>query len=284
MLGKDCIRLYTGDVRMRDNNGKISCMESTDQIWGDKKLYQTLNVLMFDGIENEVTRVREGKKINIELLRKPKLIIDIYNGIYREIVKTYKNNEIVNEAYRIERMISIKQLEKGFTRSFFSTSQGRYNSYFENKDGIVLFRVIFEDGSIYGDLKKILGHEYLLEEEQEILIPPFTPIKCTIKYEPRREAFYDLNGEPPKAYGEIIVEKKSYINEMIDINKKSQMFEYLTDEIILSKVRNVANHLNNQDNDAGEVNVYCEWKFILQKYIENEFNIILSNREKEVTN
>lgn len=282
MQDKDYLRLYTGDVYTRNKQGYVSNKKSTHPIFGDEKLYQTLNALMFDGIENEFSRVKEGKKLNIQLIKNPEIIIDIFKGIYKEIIAC--NTPKISKTYRIDRLCAVEQLQKGYTRSFLSTSKRQYNMEFSDKDGIVLFEVTFEEKSIYGDLQKILKNEYWLSEEEEILIPPFTPIECTVEYENINNDILDFNREKPKAVGKIKVKKHMDTIPLLCSTEKSKMFETITCEGVLVKICNVINQLNEQEKSLYDMQIYCEWKAILQKYIEDELNIIRINNSNGISN
>lgn len=79
----DAVRLYEGDIRIRDEEGNLVDRQLFDSFYGDKNAYRTLNALLFPGISNEKSRIqREGKQLNPIFLEKIDKTIDLYCHIF----------------------------------------------------------------------------------------------------------------------------------------------------------------------------------------------------------
>ncbi len=197
----DAVRLYEGDVRVRDEEGNLVGRQSLDPFYGDKNAYRTLNALLFPGILNEKSRIqREGKQLNPVFLEKINETIDLYCHIFRLMCWEHMagNKEWVI-AKRVERLSSLALLEQGQALSFISASKVGYDEEFAKKDGVILIEMHISSDVPYLDFKKALGSEYKNIGEQEVLLAPFVDIrtkkvKLTLK---ENRIIRDINGNPP---------------------------------------------------------------------------------------
>ena len=264
---KDALRVYVGDTRQRDENGSIIEDKYLDEIYCDEQLYKTLNVLMFEGIENEIIRRKEGTEFNIELLRKPELILDIYCDLL-DLAFESSAAEKETKVYRYDRKNSIRQLEKGYTKSFFSTSKGMARSEFSYKIEVVEMEIKICPGVYCIDVEAVLGGEYN-RGEAEVLIPPFAPIDIVEEDTHRKGLGVD------KRYL-INVKPQCFIPE--DINNDIQI---LRKSLCNSeRIRNICDDLkriNDGESDETAVKCYIEWKSDFQELIKKICNIKLNN-------
>lgn len=262
---KDALRVYVGDTRKRDENGCLIEEKHSDEIYGDEELYKTLNILMFEGIENEVVRRREGTEFNVELLRRPEQILDIYHNL---LELTFSSGAVEKEikTYRYDREIAIKQLQNGFTRSFFSTSKGMSRSQFSYKIGAVEMEVKICPGVYCVDVENVLGEEYN-RSEGEVLIPPFVPIDivedATYKKGLGVDKRYLVNLKPQR-----LMDMDSNIN-IADLRKG------LCDSNRIKGICDDLRRINEGIFDEIKVSRYIEWKREFQTYIKLICNIKL---------
>lgn len=270
MIEKDYIRLYTGDTRLRNKKGEMTIYESNDEVLGDKALYQTLNVLMYEGIANELARAREGIKFNLRLIRRPEMIVEIMKKMYSAVLDEGKNlNEIIT--YRLERLVAVRELEKGYTKSFFSTSKGGYNNIFSHKEGLVKIQVKIQPGVFCADLDKMLDNEYIMDEE-EVLIPPFTPIHIEkAKQEVKcsgEENTYTAIIKPQDFTGCVDKERKATLERVVygDLSKRAE---------------DTLKEINDGVMKQGRERWYVLWKDALQELLKIDFFELLENRVKE---
>lgn len=167
----DYLRLYTGDTRIRQDNGKICIDKNDNAIWGDEYIYRTINAFLFPGIENEKARIREGQTFNYELMREPETLLQIMNGIANEILsQPISQKELV--VFRMDRAASLWELKKGHISSFFSCKKRKYDPKFAKKENPIALEVHIPAGAHYADLEKILGGEYEMKEA-EVLLQPY---------------------------------------------------------------------------------------------------------------
>lgn len=255
---KDALRVYVGDNRRRDEHGNLIEEKYLDEIYGDEQLYKTLNALMFEGLENEIVRKREGTEFNIKLLRKPEQILQIYCNL---LDLAFESDVVLDETkvYRYEREIAISQLEKGCTKSFFSTSKEWARPQFSYKINAVEMEITISPGVYCIDVEKVLSGEYN-REEGEILIPPFIPIDIvedtTYKKGLGVDKRYLVNLKPP-----CLMNKYENINIQNLINS-------LCDSKRIENVCRDLKQINNGECDEKQVLDYIHWKRDFQKLIE----------------
>ena len=196
----DALRLYGGDTRERESDGRIGG-SSKDALYGDEDAYRTLNALLFEGIKNEQERIWvEGHRLNPAFLRRIEETIRIYTDIFKLMKeeRSHLTNNVIGK--RVDRASSVTYYEDGFTHSFFSSSKRDYDSEFSKKNGIVLIETEITPNVPFIDYEKILNcHEYKNIEEREILLPPFLSIEMKeIQLRAvETQNIKDLNGKPP---------------------------------------------------------------------------------------
>lgn len=268
---KDMLRLYAGDTRKRNFDNKFRG-EYQDPFWGDENAYRTLNALLFDGIENEIERIKnENHNLNPIYLLEIENTIELYLGIFRTMCEN-KNMEGIVLGRRIERSKSLKEYERGFTPSFLATSKCRYCSEFAKKNGIVLLEFYIGTLVPYIDLEEVLElDEYLHNEEREILLPPFLPLRLECgrlrSYETRIK---DMNGDGP--VGKYIVNVLPFPSaEVVDSSRLGAIYI----EICNGKYKSAGclEYMNDGKWDM-DYTEYIYWKRLLHEYILGKFKQI----------
>lgn len=180
----EAIRYYQGDVK------------GDDPFYGERKAYVTINSLFFEGIETEIRRTREQKRLNPEILRDQKRLLDLLGNLLSVMRCGIANSCI---CYRVERYADYLQIkEAGHTISFTSTSKSGFLESYQDREGIVLMEFAIEKDTPCFSYDELLKDEYLKKEEQEVLLPP--GLKLTIKEVPlstEELLIRDNKGNPP---------------------------------------------------------------------------------------
>ena len=171
---RDALRLYEGDTRVRDEEGRLCPRRSTDPFWGDEKAYRTLNTLLYPGTSNEFARIcRENGKLNPIFARQIDKSVEVYCDIFRLMCRGRDRDGEELVVRRVERKSSLELLKQGQTVSFFSASKAGYSQAFAEKDGVVLLEIHVAPHVPCVDFEEALGEEYKRREEREVLLPPF---------------------------------------------------------------------------------------------------------------
>ncbi|MBR0465165.1 MAG: hypothetical protein IJJ23_12450, partial [Clostridia bacterium] len=154
--GLRALRYYQGDV------------EGDDPFWGDPRAYVTLNALFLPGLMAEKERVREGKRLNPEILadghRLSRLIEDL-TGLCRPLPAPMQTR-------RVERLAEFALIrDSGRLYGFTSTSKRGFLPSYADKRGVALLVFRLPAGTPCVDLSAVLPH-YLKADEAEVLLPP----------------------------------------------------------------------------------------------------------------
>lgn len=257
LKNREYLRLYTGDTRIRQSSGRLSIDESTDAIWGDKKIYRTINMLLFSGLENERARIREGQVFNYKLMDNPEILLQIMIGITEEILSQPVSERELT-VFRMDRAASMKAFQKGYISSFFSCKKGNYDPKFAEKEGTIALEVHIPQGTHYADLEKVLGKEYVMDEA-EILLPPY---QCISLSRLKQKNLYAT-----EVYCVDVLVDKSWESSMLLENEKwswSKAYSILFSEEKRNKALKGLARLTVVSEDEEEVQCYLEWKRALQ--------------------
>lgn len=270
----DAVRLYEGDTRIRDKDGNLLSMRTSDPLYGDENAYRTLNTLLFPGISNEISRIqKEGKKLNIVFLEKIEETLKLYCRIFQVMCWEHGTEEWI-KAKRIERQSALTLLKQGQTLSFESASKGAYDKEFAKKDGIILIEMYISLNVPYLDFERVLGTEYKNIEEREVLLAPFVDIEIKeINLTPiEQRTIRDLHGNPPKGKYQICT---MGIRDFREQHKSMILLEEMKHNILKRKdvPLGAINAMNRGEWDM-DFSEYIKWKEELQKYLKYE----LSNR------
>ncbi|MBR0384980.1 MAG: hypothetical protein IJI05_00360, partial [Erysipelotrichaceae bacterium] len=178
------IRYYEGDV------------SGTDPFWSDTKAYLTINSLFFPGIENEVARTDENKKLNPHFFDDDERVLDICATLFKCGYKLPSAEE--QTVYRVERYKDYQQMKTaGATISFTSTSTAGFLKQYSDRRGIALLKITVMPGVPCIDMEKALDY-YAKSQEHEILLLPGSELE--IEEKPLREEWMDIidmDGQPP---------------------------------------------------------------------------------------
>ena len=178
------IKFYQGDVM------------GADPFWGDKKAYSTLNSLFFPGIDNEISRSREGKRLNPAFPERYEETINLCRDLLAALYGSSCDEDIIT--YRVERYSDhIKCREMGRTISFTSTSNGGFLRQYGDKKGIVLIKFMLPKGTPSVNMELALDH-YLKAHESEVLLPPYLALEFEdVPLSEDEMKILDADGNPP---------------------------------------------------------------------------------------
>lgn len=262
----DMLRFYGGDVRERTDDGVLidTCK---DDLWSDKTAYRTLNALLFDGYENEKERIfKEGNKLNPVFVRRLKDTIKIYTGIFKLMCMEKQKKVSSFRARRVDRKNSLNAYEKGCTQSFVSCSKGGYGTQFANKNQVILLEVEVSGESPYIDFQqKLTEDEYIYYNEQEILFPPFLPLKIEelALTKGEKKMIKDMHNNPP--VGKYLIQPGSF-PDYREIIKSSK--EELYQRILQGKEEaSLCLERMNAGDWCSDYRIYENWKKDFQDYI-----------------
>ncbi len=239
---EDVIRFYEGDV------------EGNDPFFSDAKAYVTWNSLLFPGIETEVARKQEGRKLNEAFLDDPSRIIELTLSLYQGMERSEEDRKV----YRVDRLVDHQIFEKeGKLCSFISTSTSGFLKAYQDKKDLVLMEIMIPKGTKCLDFSKVLKF-YQKQDEKEILLPPYLSFESkSLKMNDDIQNIHDRNGNGPSVYCLIEVKEPVYVIEDIKID---------LDRCIPASKR-VYRCLNQQQVlDKEDVQQYLLYK----KYIQNE--------------
>lgn len=187
------LKFYSGDVRDED---------PCDPLFSDSKAYVTLNALLFDGIETEQARVKEGRRLN------PSMIVRYEDtaGAMQGILSCMKPCEQETVVYRVERLVDFHLFcRAGTMTSFISCSDGGFLNSYTDKADLVFLEIHVKPGVLCIHLEDVL-EDYLKKDEHELLIGPYCPIQ--VRQIPVPEEYgriQDRNGNPVRIYAQVEV-------------------------------------------------------------------------------
>ena len=240
---KEIIRYYEGDV------------SGTDPFWSDPKAYLTINSLFFPGIENEVARTDESKKLNPHFFDDDERTVDVCQTLFESGLKLSEDREI--KVFRVERYRDYLQMkDRGSTVSFTSTSTAGFLKSYSDKRGIALLNITIEPNVPCINMAAVLDY-YAKKEEQEILLLPGSIVE--IKEKPVEEQYMDIldmDGNPPKVMADIKVKGISYP----DLKEDSYSFDR---ESLYRVYDRLNSHQRPDESDVEDYLVYK--KYILKK-------------------
>ncbi|MDE6034897.1 MAG: hypothetical protein K2G36_03200 [Ruminococcus sp.] len=242
---KRWVRYYIGDVT------------GTDPFWSEPKAYLVLNSLLFDGIETEISRTKEGKFLNPAILDDVDRLLDFYDNMFSIFRKCHADSEIIT--YRVERHADFMPvLDKKHTISFTSTSKGGFPDAYRDRKGITLIKFIISGNVPCIDVAEVLGF-YAKPEEKEILLPPFMRLNLTeIPLTTGELSITDSAGKSPV---------NSYKAVCHTLNTRERTGNISDNKGAGQRVYNALN--NGLIPDRQDVEIYTQWKKILQAIYKN---------------
>ena len=224
--------------------------------------------LLFDGYENEKERIfKEGNKLNPVFVRRLKDTIKIYTGIFKLMCMEKQKKVSSFRARRVDRKNSLNAYEKGCTQSFVSCSKGGYGTQFANKNQVILLEVEVSGESPYIDFQqKLTEDEYIYYNEQEILFPPFLPLKIEelALTKGEKKMIKDMHNNPP--VGKYLIQPGSF-PDYREIIKSSK--EELYQRILQGKEEaSLCLERMNAGDWCSDYRSYENWKKDFQDYLK----------------
>lgn len=275
----DAIRFYQGDLRKRGADGQILKNENNKDFYGTPSAYRTMNCLMFDGITNEIERIKEknGKLIS-ELLLEVDKIIEVYCDIYRAMCKSVSELKETKKKmllYRTDRGVSVQELKKGYTISFTSTSkEDKPEKFLQKKVDLTLLNFVLPSEIPHLDFQKVLGKDYLFEQQKEILLPPFLEIELQeMELTDKEKEYKDENNRPPAAKYLVII--KGIVRKNPELENRSR--NALTSERNKRAAEILGKLIKKEQLTEEEKEEYCLWKKDVRTIIWEEFRKIREN-------
>ena len=236
---KSIIRFYEGDV------------SGDDPFWSDPKAYLTINSLFFPGIENEIARTNEEKKLNAHFFDDDERTLDVIQTLFTSGLK-FRDGK-TRQVFRVERYRDYLQMkEKGKTISFTSTSATGFLKQYSDRRGIALLEITVMPHVPCIDMAAELDY-YAKKSEQELLLLPGSTLD--VKEKPVPEEYMDIidmDGNPPM----LMVEMKiTGINEPVMANEEKTF-----DRAALYRVYDALNsHLTLSLDDINDYIAYKKW-------------------------
>lgn len=259
--------------------------------------YQTFNMMMFPGVENEITRILEYRNsVEPDDLMEAKQILDLSEKIYSAMYKYSKKMTQDEHVLRTDTRDSFAETEKkGETVSFFSTSAGE--SYYKYiKANTVLIEAVIEQGAVCVDYRKVLPRDIKAYSEQEILVSPFTPVEIeTAEMDDNEKALLDDNGKPPERKVKMRIKKqpdaiplteeeqKDKDEKLAIYNNKQYIYnavEFLEYLKKMSKGKTKEQVLENID--VEKMQMYIEWKEAFQTVLKYRTREIALDIDKQI--
>ena len=251
--------------------------------------YETINMLLFPGIENEKARLQIEKrdKISDKILNHMDELLEIYNRLYSAMCKytyhTQKNDKLLT--YRDDRKHTYLCMQDGMNDSFLSTSfvadrkppaDGSSN-YFQKKDGLVLMDVEALDTLEHVDMNDVLGDQSMYPGENEVLYPPFLYLDTELlPLTSEEEQLRDIHGNPPYGKVHVMLKGSTIVAQDLTEEEKEEL-EKLRDKLIASgEIENTktvwsAIRSGEESKYSKEIEQYCQWKKMLKLYLRESY-------------
>lgn len=262
------LRFYQGDT------ASVCAEGASGSFYAAKSAYRTLNALMYDGIENERTRIfHEHRQLHPQLLADVEEILRVYKDIFTimkwETVGRCGAKREPITTYRAERKQALDSLKNGYTVSFTSTSKNETTKEaFSKKDGLVLLSFTIPAGIPFVEMNEVLGDDNPYSEQEEVLLPPFlrfTAAKARLR--PEEAEYRDMNGKPPVGKYELCLSEHLPVMEADEAGRERARM-YLTEPRHIAQAAHVLEAMN-RGLEAGteDVNRYIAWKQAFQSCV-----------------
>lgn len=278
----DALLFYQGSIENISENKR----EMLQRFYSVDSAYNVLNVLLFPGIGNEMTRIAEGKELNYELIEQMKELIEIYCNIYSAMCKytfLYEKN-IALYTKRADRVCSVCAYEKGESFSFLSTtSKEQVDNFFCKKEGLILLEIESTAQIEHIDINKVLNDNSSYQGEKEILYAPFLHINLTREeLDKSEESLKDCNGMPPLGKYKLtimnsLIERKRQYRSNDEKYLELELYKEVIDKKALNNVIDVWNKLKRgKELNKDQEEKYIKWKENLREYLKKRFEYIKS--------
>lgn len=289
---------YQGEVeKIQLNSSELELRK----FYSINNAYETINMLLFPGIENEKSRLwTEKRRIDEQILDNMDELLNVYGNLYAAMCKytRYKSEHRQDEAtiftYRDDRRHTYVCMENGENSSFLSTSKVMDREppvdgsvkYFQKKDGLVLMNIEAQDTLEHIDLNEVLGEQSGFPDEEEILYPPFLYLSTEqLSLTEKEKELKDYQGHPP--YGKFrVVLKGSTIAPKNLGSKECKELEKIKKELATQdEINNVkmvwsAIQVGEEAKYAQEIEQYIQWKSKLRLYLREIYGQIKFHAEQ----
>lgn len=263
--------------------------------------YETINMLLFPGIENEKSRLwTEKRRIDEQILDNMDELLNVYGNLYAAMCKytRYKSEHRQDEAtiftYRDDRRHTYVCMENGENSSFLSTSKVMDREppvdgsvkYFQKKDGLVLMDIEAQDTLEHIDLNDVLGEQSGFPDEEEILYPPFLYLFTEqLLLTEKEKELKDYQGHPPYGKFRVVLKGSTIAPKNLD-SKECKELEKIKkelstqDEINNIKVVWSTIQAGEEAKYSQEIEQYIQWKSKLRLYLREIYGQIKFDAEQ----
>lgn len=148
----------------------------TTPFYAAKSAYHILNILLYPGIDNEISRIcYEKKSLPLYLLSHTEELFAVYRTVFTAMCK-YQHMHEGRESFRVfrkDRVQDVEMVEHRSSYAFTSCSlRNEGEEYFLKKNGILLLKYELSDSVPYIVMNDVLG-ENPYQHQEEVLLPPF---------------------------------------------------------------------------------------------------------------
>ena len=171
--------------------------------------YQTINLLMMDGLEGEQARIcREQQRPYGLYIKEWQSTLEVMADIFTAQCK-YADHQtppgVGGELKRVDRRVNLELMKAaGRTFAFTSTSAAEFlPEIAQTKSELVLLDVILSERVPFVDFAGLLQKDYVYSNEQEILLPPFLKVESITEVplsNDERQCFLNAGGEDVPKY------------------------------------------------------------------------------------
>lgn len=233
----------------------------------DGKRPSRMDLLLFEGIENEKERIyKEKRKLNPVFIELIENTLEIYRGIFAVMCRKKGNQLSVSKIKRVDRKASLMAYLKGYTESFVSCTKGEYDDEFAAKNNIILLEIESLENIPYVDYQQVVTmQEYRNYDEKEVLFPPFLSLKVSeIELTTKDNHIKDMYGKPPVGKYQLKMEEFPDYRNAITSSREELLNKILDEK---DKAVLCLEHMNNNmwKEDYHE---YVEWKNNLHSYLK----------------
>lgn len=239
---RNAIKFYEGDIAEENKD---------DTLFGDSKIYATINAMFFDGTENEMQKHAEGKRLNPSFIDRFQDLVEV--DFFGSLFSAFNNSERDDVVtYRVDRLSNVLEMLKfGKTISFTSTCKNGFLSSYGDKNNIILIEFHIPKEIPHIDFEKVLD-SYAKKEEAEVLLPPGIEFKYKkAELSESEKQILDYNGNPPKA---------KYIFVCTGVSMLPYNDQKLCEEDKAAAIEFIKNLNSNIENSEKEMYSYLRFK------------------------
>lgn len=241
--------------------------------------YQTLNLLMMDGLEGEEIRICEERQnphgLYIQEWKKTlEVMTDIFTSQCKFMEYWHKEEKKLPVIYRADRKVNFNMMQtQKRTFAFTSTSK---KGYLENivkyKKNPILQEIVLTKEVPFVEYESLLQEMYVDSEEQEVLLPPFLKIcevkgPCALSIEERNGL--DINQDEVVQKYVVILGGFEICDDQEDemiLIKRLEMYKKDAAEVLeeIKKTRTI-------DMNVEQIQCYLNWKNDFQTLVKHCF-------------